>query len=286
MKTAHLSKIFLVCLSFGFFACSSDDSNNSTGDDNPPVATEGNFTKRLLVEDYTGTWCANCPNVAHAIDLLKVDSPNQVVAVGIHRESSDPSNANYDPFNFDATLLQNKYDIYGVYPSAMLDRATQWTYPVLNNTEQALALIAQDASIGLSINPTVSAENLNVDLKIKFGSDFTTKSLKVVVYILESGLVYDQTNGTSYYDGQNPIPNFEYNHVLRASITNLLGDAIPAAETSLDNVYTTSISIPVSQTNVSNLANMHIVAFVVDSQGNALNARSANVGDTQSFQEI
>lgn len=281
MKTSNYFKLFLLCLSIGLVSCSSDDSG---GDDNPPVPTEGNFTKRLLVEDYTGTWCANCPNVAHAIDLLKQES-DQIVAVGIHRESSDPLSPNYDPFNFDATTLQNEYGIYGVYPSAMLNRATNWTFPVLNNIEQAQNLLEGDANIGLSINSSVEASNLDIKLDVKFGADYSSQNLKLVVYVLESGLIYDQVNGTPHYNGVDPIPDFEYNHVLRASLTDLMGDAIPAEETALGTVYTKDISVPVSETNVVDSANISIVAFVIDSDGNALNVRKAHVGDTQTFQE-
>lgn len=276
MKKSNYLKFFLFCLSIGLVACSSDDSSDNP--DPTPPATEGSFTKRVLVEDYTSVWCGNCPRVAHAIDLLGEET-NKMVAVGIH----GPFSGKDDPFNFNFDVLANKYDIDGL-PAAKLNRTMTWTYPEVENLSMATDLTGNDASIGLAINPTLDGTNLNIDLKIKFGADFSSQNLKYVVYVLESGLTADQVNYTPYYNGDDIVADFEYNHVLRASLTDLLGDAIPTGETSLGNVYTKNISVPVSETNVSDTANMHIVAFVVDADGNALNVRSANIGGQQDFE--
>lgn len=275
MKRPQLLKILLICFSFGFIACSSDDSDPTPA----PPATEGNFTKRVLVEDYTSIWCGNCPRVAYAIDLLDLET-EQMVAVGIH----GPFSGKDDPFNFDFSALAAEFDIDGL-PAAKLNRATTWTYPEADNLAQAQALTGENASIGLAINPVLEGANLNIDLKIKFGADFSSQNLKMVVYVLESDLIADQTNYSDVYGEVPTIPNYEYDHVLRASLTNLLGDAIPSGKTGLGAIYTQNLSVPVTETNVSDTANMHIVAFVIDGEGNVLNVRSANIGVTQNFEE-
>lgn len=275
MKKTNYFKLFLFCASLGLVACSSDDDNPGP---NPP-ATEGNFTKRVLVEDYTSIWCGNCPRVSHAIDLLGQET-DKMVAVGIH----GPFSGKDDPFNFDFSVLANEFDIDGL-PTVHLNRTTPWAYPEVENLDQALNLTGDNASVGLAINPVLEGGNLDIELKIKFGADYSSQNLKMVVYVLESGLTADQVNYTQYYNDEDVVVDFEYNHVLRASLTDLLGDAIPAGETALGNVYSTNLSASVSETNVSNTANMHIVAFVIDSDGNALNVRSADMGAQQSFQE-
>lgn len=277
MKTSYLLKIFLLCLSFGFFACSDDE--NPGGGEGP--VSEIPFTKRLLIEDYTGTWCGNCPNVAYAIEQVKLQSEN-VVAVGIHRASSDTNNPNYDPFNYEAAVeLEQTYGVAG-YPWAMLDRTTQWAFPAPLNVDQAVELTKSDATVGLAFDSALENNTLNVTLNIKFGTDFT-QNLSVVVYVLESGLIADQTNYTTYYEGEDILVDFEYNHVLRASLTNLLGDAIPAAETNLGNIYTTNFSVPVADLSVTNTSNIHLVGFVTNENGTALNARKAAVSEAQAF---
>ena len=109
---------------------------------------------------------------------------------------------------------------------------------------------------------------------------------KTGVYVLEDGLIFDQTNYTSYYGGTSVISNFTHNDVLRASLTDLLGETIPSSEIVADNVYTKSFSVAVPS-NVANASNMTVVAFVVDGNSNAaLNVRAAHFGDTQTFEEL
>jgi len=99
-------------------------------------------------------------------------------------------------------------------------------------------------------------------------------------------LFYDQTNYTSYYGGASTLANFEHDHVLRASLTSLLGDTIPSSEIVADNVYTNTISVAVPS-NVSNTDKMSVVAFVVDGTTNTVyNVRSAHFGDDQAFEEL
>src|SRR5690606_11536549 len=59
--------------------------------------SEINFIKRLLIEDYTSTWCGLCPRVVHAIELVKAQT-DKVVVEDIQKASLSHNNANYDPY--------------------------------------------------------------------------------------------------------------------------------------------------------------------------------------------
>ena len=106
--------------------------------------------------------------------------------------------------------------------------------------------------------------------------------LKLVVYVLEDKLIYRQTNYSTFYGGVNPIPSFEHNHVLRASLTNLLGDAL--TNTNYNQTVTTNFSVPIPS-NVANPANINFVAFVIEENNNVINVRAANRNENQTFQE-
>lgn len=245
--------------------------------------TQVNFKKRVLIEDYTGTWCGYCTRVAYAIDQVKVIT-DDVVTVAIHRSSSVPSNSNYDPYNFDSSQLELLFTSLSGYPKALLNRMTPWTSPQDTNIDQATALTqGTNPKLGLSMNSTVSGNTVNLDVNVKFSKDFS--NLKLVVYVLENGLVYSQKNYTPYYGGINPIPNYVHNHTLRSCITNLFGDAISSAETNSGNIYTRNLSFPIPS-NVSNPDNIEFVAFVVDENGNAINARKVSKNESQSFEEL
>lgn len=244
--------------------------------------SEINFVKRVLIEDYTGTWCGYCPRVAHAIDLVHQQTDN-AVTVAIHRASLNINDPSYDPYTYDSTELENIINIPG-YPKGLLNRMTQWSFPEPSNVNQAIALTqGENPKLGLAMNAAVSGNTVNIDVNVQFSKDFS--NLKLVVYVLENGLIHYQHNYTTYYDGEDVIENFVHNHVLRGCATSLLGDAIPASETTTGNTYTRSFSIPVPQT-VENAANLEFVAFVVGSDGKAINVRSADPGENQDFEEL
>lgn len=231
-----------------------------------------NFTKRVLIEDYTGTWCGYCPRVSKGIELVKL-ATDKATVVAIHRGD--------DPYNFNAQVLENMIGLTG-YPTAKLNRRTEWTYPEPSNVNQVVNLTSgSKPKLGLAMKSTVSGGNINLEVKTKFGTNFS--SAKLVVYVLENNLIYNQVNYTQYFGGGSVIPNFVHDHVLRASLTNLLGDAFTAEERVYENEVTKTFNIPVPS-NVVNASNIEFVAFVVGFDNKAINVRQSNPGEDQTFE--
>ncbi len=234
------------------------------------------FNQNVLIEDYTGTWCGYCPRISYAIDLVNQQT-SEAVVVAIHRGSSDP-------YNFPAGVLEDLINLQG-YPTAMLNRTTEWNYPEPYNVDQVIDLTSGLADVGLAISSSLDSSEMSIDVKVKFGGQFSHSSAKLVLYVLEDGLFFDQSNYTSYYGGSSVISNFEHNHVLRASLSNLMGDQIPVDEYSEDNVYEVNYTSSVPS-NISNNENMTLVAFVTNEYNAALNVRVANFEENQIFEEL
>ena len=244
--------------------------------------SEINFVKRVLIEDYTGTWCGNCPRVSHAIELARAQS-EYVVPVGIHRSSSNPADAAYDPYNFDSSALEAVLNMSG-YPKALLNRMTRWQPLEQNNITQVINLTQGDnPKLGLSITNEVTTTNINIDINVKFSQDF--ENLKLVVYVLENGLIYDQVNYTAFYGGLPYIHDFQHEHVLKACLTPLFGEPIASEETKVGNTYTKTFSIAIPS-NITNSNNLEFVAFVTGADNKAINVRKANRNETQEFEEF
>lgn len=242
------------------------------------------FEQNVLIEDYTGTWCGYCPRISYAIELVEQQTTDAYV-VAIHRGSTNPSSGSYDPYNYSAGALENLIGLEG-YPTGMLNRTTEWIYPEPNNVSQVVNLASGQADVGLALSPTLNGNTMNIDVNVKFGGQFSASNAKLVVYVLEDGLVFNQTNYTSYYGGGSFVANFEHNHVLRASLTSLLGDQIPSSEYSADNVYQVNFNVAVPS-NVTSTEKMSVVAVVIDGSSNAaINVRGADFGDTQTFEEL
>jgi hypothetical protein len=246
-----------------------DNSVNSAVIEQP---ISGKFLKNVLIEDYTGTWCQYCPRVLHGIKQVESEQL-RAYPVSIHRSvASSP-----DPYNFPAAPLEQLIGVTG-YPTAMLNRKVLWDNEI--STTEVKNQIKPNANLGLALNSTVTGGTLNLNVNIKFLESFS--NLKLVVYVLEDGLIYNQVNATSYFNGQNPIVNFEHNHVLRACLTDLVnGDALTGTNAGATVTKNFTITIPSS---VSNGANMSFVAFVLDETGKAINVRGAAQNVTQTFQ--
>jgi thiol-disulfide isomerase/thioredoxin len=248
--------------------------------------SEINFVKRVLIEDYTGTWCGYCPRVAFAIERVAEQTPNSV-PVAIHRSSSNPADANYDPFNYDTSQLELLPQIPAGYPKGLLNRIVRWSPLEQNNIPQVLALTqGENPKLGLAMNASVANNTINLEVKAKFSNTF--ENLSLVVYILENDLFYDQVNYTSNMYGTgniSPLVNFEHNHVLRLCVTNLMGDPIPSSETSVGAVFTKQFSVQMPP-NVDNSANIEFVAFIVNASNRAINVRRAYPADNQEFEEF
>lgn len=241
-----------------------------------------NFTKRVLIEDYTGAWCGWCPRVSYAIELVQ-EQTDKAVVVALHNGTTNPGNG-YDPYNFNVGALGNLINLSG-YPTAKLNRMTTWGSPEPTKVSQVIALTeGSKPKVGLAMKSTVSGGNINLEVKTKFGKDYTTAT-KLVVYISENGLILDQVNYTDYYGGADIISNFEHNHVLRACLTNLLGDAFSTSETVFDNEVTKTFNIPVPA-NVENVNNIEFVAFVVGADNKAINVRKALPNEEQTLEII
>lgn len=238
------------------------------------------FAKRVLIEDYTGAWCVNCPAVSYAIEQLKLQT-DKAVPVAIHQGATP---AAFDPYHLAGInpllLFANVID----YPSARLNRTIRWRSPQYSDNLPVAFNLTQGEAVrlGLAMNSTLENSTIKLDVKVKFFKGYD--NLKLVVYALENKLIYPQENGNTLFGPTPEIVDFEHNHVLRAVFTDILGDSIPTSETTDGNIYVRNFSVPIPA-NIAKTANMEFVAFVTDSNNTAINARKASVGENQIFEE-
>ena len=251
------------------------------------------FTQKILCEDFTGTWCGYCPRLAYSLDQYTSSQPN-CIYVGVHGSGSDPYKFQY------YSSFMNKFGATG-FPTVLLNRKKQpdLTYGWSEDPADLDLALQAWAPLGLGITSSVNGNSVTGTAKVKFNVS-TDRSLKIVVALVENGLVYPQTNyyspqygATPYlYGGISPINNFVHNGVLRRTATDLYGDAIPTTATLKDNVWEFPFTMNLSGNTAGGTynavaANCGIVAFVVDgvtgSPKGILNVQYANVGDVKDF---
>lgn len=241
--------------------------------------SQTNFRKNVLIEDYTGTWCGWCPRVSYAMKLLS-EQTESAVFVAIHRAPVGLQ----DPYIYEnADELEQLINTPG-YPKGFINRLTQWNFPEPDNLGQVISFTqGLNPRLGLKMTSVLENNQISLDVDSYFSNDF--EGLKMVVYLLENGLVYPQINYTSYYDGENPIENYVHDYTLRQTLTDIIGDDVPGSSTKRGLEYRKSFNFTVPD-NIEDLSQVDFVAFLTDNEGNVINVRKSTLGEIQDYEFI
>ena len=232
------------------------------------VSLPTTYTKKAIIEDYTGTWCGWCPRVSYAISLVEAET-DKVFAVGAH--IGDAMENTY------SSALKNAFEVTG-YPTAYVNRAAEWNYPEPSNVAQAVNTAQGSTNVGLAVGASLDGSTMNILVSTGFAE--SVSGTKIVVFVLEDGILANQANYTSYYGGGSNLSNFEHNHVLRYSATAVLGDDTESAVGLTHKPYTVNLS----SYGVSNVENTAVLALLVDATGKVvLNAQYTKVNQSTSF---
>ncbi|RMA57742.1 Omp28-related outer membrane protein [Ulvibacter antarcticus] len=234
--------------------------------------------RKVVIEDYTGTWCGFCPSVAAAI-IDTHELTEHLAIVAIH----ETANSSPDPYHYNEfPILRNAFNIGGL-PRARINRTVPWVSPYTSN--DIVAMAGQDTNLAIGIVSELAGTTLTVKVDMVFETG-TQAGDKLVLYLIENGIIYKQTNyynddpSSPYYQLGNPILEFEHNEVLRQSLTQTLGNTIGAAGPLEEIGMTFAAEIPEDyDTN-----NLELVAMIVDVDNNARNAQTAHINVDQEYQ--
>lgn len=231
------------------------------------------FKHKVLIEDFTGTWCGWCTRIMYAIELIEAQTQN-TIPVAIH---------NNDEYDYAGRMpLENFLQIEGAYPFASINRTTIWMPLQHQRIDQPISMIQSMSPVGIKINSNLESNSGTVDLSFTFKEDISGE-LRFVIYILENGLIANQKNYYgNLYGGAETLTGFVHNHVLKGVYGNILGNSLGQA--ALTDSEITLSDLPVNYTS-ENVNNLQVVAFLIDAQGTVLNAQIAN-GNTEKDYEM
>lgn len=231
------------------------------------------FVSNVLVEEYSGTWCGNCPRILFAVELLHKQTDKAIV-VSTHLFNGDPY------ITTQGNDLAASQRVSGV-PTGNINRTISWTGPQDENVNQVVNQIKASSNAGVAISSTLNGGNLLASIKVGY-TQALSGNAKLTVYLVEDKLYNSQRNYSSnLYAGQSTIPNFEFNGVMRAVLSSLTGDDIGNAGSLNEKKY--SLTIP---SNISNINNARLVAFITNASGTVVNVQSAKVGEIKDFERL
>ena len=180
--------------------------------------------KVVLIEEFTGASCTGCPQGAAKVEELLNLLPNNVAAVAIHGVFlSEPiaNKSKYDFRNEDAAVLEQEPSFaLQSKTAAMIDRSEVVPgQPIIKDSPPSWGtfveeLLKEDQELELSIDAIVDNGVLEVTV---FGTALVDLpgNYNLGVYVTQSHIIdYQKTTGST-------IPDFEFNHFLRKSLTNV-----------------------------------------------------------------
>jgi len=221
--------------------------------------------RRVLIEEFTGVQCVQCPEGAEEIETLIGIHGDRLIAVGIHAGhfAIPYPQSNHDFRTQDAFAIFQMLGPVGFYPSAVINRKRfAGENNLVLNKEKWAGYIAQEmmepSLLGIDINPGWSIGNreISVEVKSNFYQNYTGELL-LTVLLLEHNIVDAQL--TPQTSSQNPDLGYVHKHVLRKALTNPGGNQIGTGferGQELTRYFTHSIPQTWNENNIS------IVAFV------------------------
>lgn len=254
MKISRILPIF--CIAALMVACNDikEEDRFITVDEVKPV-------RAVLIEEFTGQQCVNCPNGHEIITKLHQQYPEAVIPVAIHASNLAYADGELGPTLQGLKIPEGESYYNTNYPGqslpfAVVDRnsgplqVAQWPDAI----DKALQV---PAPANLEMTAKLNDGKIDIDINVL---PFQSLSCSLQVWVLESGIKSFQIGP------KGPMIDYEHNHVLRAVVNGINGEPL----TLQDNVYSNK-KYSYGVLDKWNTANLAIVAFLYDGSG-VLNA--------------
>lgn len=251
----------IIGFSFGALAIalSVGSCDNIAEDERIIYEKPADVNKCVLVEDFTGQLCINCPNAAQTIEELKRDyGEDAIIAVGIHGGNlAWSTTAGIEGFR--SELGDEYYKAVGEpdLPAGRINRRggttlyTDWQAQVREEIQKV-------SPVQLAITNTYREADGTVDISVDMlGVDGSGVSGKLQLWIIEDSIVGMQRMP----DGRTNM-EYTHNHVLRVAVNGSWGEDITLGEGEQKVVSHSFVLDPAWNTE-----HVSVVAFVYDNNG-------------------
>ncbi len=239
---------------------------NPTGD-NGPVPANGLQQKVVLIEEFTGITCNTCPKAAAEIKTIEEIFPGRVNVIGMHVSNfAIPQPPDY-PADFRTNAGTEIYNFarpFGV-PSALINRkdynTAHFAKPFRSFASEVEELIETGAAdIALELEASYASSTKQASVNITFSNQKTldyAPELYWMAVLTESKIIAAQKLPDNSKD-----PDYEHNHVLRASFNGNFGTPLANHGFGPDDSSAANARLTLNNDWVA--ANCKIVVFVYD----------------------
>lgn len=223
--------------------------------------------RKVLLEDYTGHTCGNCPKAGKIADEQKEQLKEKLVVMSVHAGGfAVPELPDY-PSDYrtpEGNELDQFFGISGVgNPNGMVNRLD---YPSAGHVKGhpdwpgiIASELAKPMQAWISILPQFAEGTRKLDVTVK--TEFVqaiSGDIKLAVFLVEDSVISDQKN---YLASPTHVTNYVHRHMLRKCFTgSAFGELIAAnpqaSETTIDKSYSLTVSSAFDEKHC------YVVAFI------------------------
>lgn len=198
-----------------------------------------NGFKKVLLEDYTGHTCGNCPRAAETAEAMMAKYKDSLVVIAVHAGSqfAPPSLPDF-PEDF-RTEVGTQWDSYmgmsaAGLPKGSVNRA-QSPYPQPRTVWDGYINSLLDGPQQAKIQITSSLDTINLALNVEIKTTFLTAlndSASLCVVVTEDSIIAPQKDytppvGVVVINGDER-PDYVFNHTLRGGLNGAWGELLKA----------------------------------------------------------
>lgn len=270
--------LFSLLVAIGLFFSTCDYVKYQPAPRIPFTFKPGVVYRKVLVEDYTGHKCGNCPRAAEALAALEASTFDgfQIVPIAVHAGSYANVNPPTFPTNFTSaagTAWDTQFNISlgAGNPNGMVNRVDYGksnfikAYSTWGPTSSAMDTTPAKFQITIS--------NLYDTASKKLTTTVTSKALKslsgtfnLTVVLTEDSIIAEQED-YSLPVGHQIISNYVFNHVLRGAINSTWGDPVYSGNISNGQTVTkTYFNFSLASYKAKNC---HVIAFIYDANSSS-----------------
>jgi hypothetical protein len=268
MKTVQ-TLLLVFCLALFFTTCDIVEPPFAETSNAGPAGPVSGTVRKVLLEDFTGHKCGNCPRAGETADALKEAYGDQLIVYAAHVGSfaePEPVGVSYT-YDFRTSVgdeIDATFNISSAgLPGGMVNRKEIGGSPLIDYgdwgaTTSDILTSPPDASIGITSTYNSANRELEANVTTEFLNPLNG-NYNLCVYLTEDSIINWQKD---YQASPKDIEFFTHRHILRGSMNNTWGEEIVngsvAVGDSTTNTYTTVLDTGWAENHMS------IVAFLYD----------------------
>lgn len=272
MKKAYWI-LWIVVLGTSFIACDKVNNPYETSATVGTDTTSEEVKRKVIIEDYTGHTCGNCPGAALTAGSLYDLYPGQVIVMAIHagffaepygggaKYTTDFRTTAGDTYNTDFSVSGN--------PIGMVSRTEVDGQRVISPSAWGTAIASlvestPDFDIRLKSDYNSSNRTVTIDIETEVVNE-VIGNYNMVVSMVEDSIVDWQKNYSGTGDPAFPSPDAEFyvhNHVLRDVVNSSYGESVIVGSGKEGEVLTKSYTYTLHSDWKHN--HCHIVGYIIN----------------------